>query len=487
MQKLRPPVVFSVLWLSLWMVSSPAVSAEIWPQGLERLRQKAAAPLRLAGQRRADADIVLLDRNELLQSAAQWIVDFTQRTAGASLPVGGREQLHPGRGHVVAMVGDADPLARRLAAAGLLHLDPRVGPQGFVIERLRDPQSGEPAGVLVAGAAGVPLRADRDPAIVKRRGPIGRHRVGPRGRAAPVSHADLLRQLCRAPAKCLQSQPAVRCSGEPLDAGRLGTLHRHDFRLPLQPVRVLARADAVFARGAGRRQDATGVRRDDQSRDRLRQAPRRGRASHCGQHGGPELASSLPQRSPGADRAVRPVGLLVAGHARQRIHGHFSRRSGRVLPQRLHGRDFRRPVPRTEQGRAEEQSGREDRSGHLGRALRRLGRAPVDRRPPAGRKIDALLPVEAARVPARHVCQHQPGFQPRLQPGVARRRRPAVRPGGRQNPPRAHLGLQRYRGRGHRLAALPGARACSSSAARNGSKAATRAESAIPWPRSSTA
>ncbi len=143
MQNLRLPIGFLVLSLALWIVPSPAIAAEIWPQGLERLRQKAAAPLRLTDHHRADADIVLLDRSELLRNAAQWIVDFAQRTGGASLPVGGREQLKPGRGHVVAMVGEADPLATRLAAAGLLHLEPRVGPQGFVIERLRDPQSGE--------------------------------------------------------------------------------------------------------------------------------------------------------------------------------------------------------------------------------------------------------------------------------------------------------------------------------------------------------
>ncbi len=143
MQNPRPRIGFLVLLLSLWMVSSPAVSAEIWPQGLERLRQKAAAPLRLVDQRRADADIVLLDQSELLLNAAEWIVDFARRSSGASLPIGGRERLKPGRGHIVAIVGDADPLGQRLAAAGLLHPEPRVGPQGFVIERLRDPQSGE--------------------------------------------------------------------------------------------------------------------------------------------------------------------------------------------------------------------------------------------------------------------------------------------------------------------------------------------------------
>ena len=72
------------------------------------------------------------------------------------------------------------------------------------------------------------------------------------------------------------------------------------------------------------------------------------------------------------------------------------------------------------------------------------------------RRANDAFPVEAARVPARHVCQHQPGFQPRLQPARTAATA-AVRPGGRQDPPRAHLGLQRYRGRGHGLAALPGA------------------------------
>jgi hypothetical protein len=129
--------------LALTIALSPALSAEIWPHGLERVRQKATAPLPLAGHGRAAADIVLLHPSELLGNAADWIVDFTHSASGATLPVGGQEQLKPGRGHIVAVVGDADPLAKRLAAAGLLHLEPSVGPQGFVIQRVSDPESGE--------------------------------------------------------------------------------------------------------------------------------------------------------------------------------------------------------------------------------------------------------------------------------------------------------------------------------------------------------
>ena len=142
MQKRRPSVGFRVLLLSLGIAASSAMAADIWPQGLERLRQN-AAPLQLTGPQGAEADIVLLDRSELLGNAAQWIGDFTERTGGARLPVGGRELLKPGRGHIVVLVGDADPLGKRLAAAGLLHREPRVGREGFVIERLHDPQAGE--------------------------------------------------------------------------------------------------------------------------------------------------------------------------------------------------------------------------------------------------------------------------------------------------------------------------------------------------------
>jgi hypothetical protein len=107
MQKMPLSVGFLVLLLSLGIAPAPAVAAEIWPQGLERVRQKAATPLPLTGQGGAEADIVLLDRSELLQNAAQWIVDFARNTADASVPVGGRELLTPGRGHIVALVGDA--------------------------------------------------------------------------------------------------------------------------------------------------------------------------------------------------------------------------------------------------------------------------------------------------------------------------------------------------------------------------------------------
>ena len=61
----------------------------------------------------------------MLGNAAQWIADFARTAGGARLRVGGRELLVPGRGHLVALVGDGDPLSKRLTAAGLLHLEPR--------------------------------------------------------------------------------------------------------------------------------------------------------------------------------------------------------------------------------------------------------------------------------------------------------------------------------------------------------------------------
>ena len=130
-------IVFATLTLPL------ARSTEIWPRDLQRVRQKAAAPLLLVDAGKPCADIVLLNDSELLSNAADWIVDFTQRNSGITLQVGGRGQLTPGGRHIIAMVGDGHPLVKHLAAAGALQLEPLVGPQGYVIHRLHDDKLGD--------------------------------------------------------------------------------------------------------------------------------------------------------------------------------------------------------------------------------------------------------------------------------------------------------------------------------------------------------
>jgi hypothetical protein len=126
---------FCSLALSTVMIHSLAFSAEIWPEGLQRVRRNAPTTMHLVEQGQPSADIVLLDDSELLRNAADWIVDFTQRASGARLQIGGQERLALSGRHVVAVVGDRDPLIQRLQAANEFQLEPQVGAQGFVIQR----------------------------------------------------------------------------------------------------------------------------------------------------------------------------------------------------------------------------------------------------------------------------------------------------------------------------------------------------------------
>ncbi|MHB8973839.1 MAG: hypothetical protein ACYC3X_25045 [Pirellulaceae bacterium] len=136
---------FCTLALSTVLIHSLAFSAEIWPEGLQRVRQNAPTTLQLVEQGQPSADIVLLNDSELLRNAADWIADFTRQASGAILPIGSQERLTPNARHIVAVVGDADPLITRLKAThGVrFQLDPRVGAQGYVIQRVDDPQAGE--------------------------------------------------------------------------------------------------------------------------------------------------------------------------------------------------------------------------------------------------------------------------------------------------------------------------------------------------------
>lgn len=134
---------FSVLMVVAMTVHASATADEIWPNGLQRERQQAAKPLPVVDDTHHSADIVLLTDSELPRNAADWIADFAQRTTGKALKIGGIELLTPGVSHIVAAVGNDSPLVKRLTAAGTLQLQPLVGEQGFVIQRVSDPQSGE--------------------------------------------------------------------------------------------------------------------------------------------------------------------------------------------------------------------------------------------------------------------------------------------------------------------------------------------------------
>ena len=170
-------------------------------------------------------------------------------------------------------------------------------------------------------------------------------------------------------------------------------------------------------RGPARRQDSHAVRRDDESRDCLCQAARRGRASDPGgEHRRQNWHSLCPH-----DPKERAELFALWDYWSRALRGNecigiFPGDPGGCCRNGCTAGDLRRPVPGTEQGGAEEQPRRQDRGRHLGRAVWRLGRSVVDRQPSAGRIVDALLPCQAARVSRRHVHQHQSGLQSRLRP-----------------------------------------------------------------------
>jgi len=137
----RQPVRSSFLVLLGALLMSSALAGEIWPQGLTRLRTDAAEPFRLAEEGRPAADVVLLAEGELVANAADWLRGFAERSTGATLALGDPARL--GKRHLVAAVGEGHPLVRRLVAEGKLHLEPRVGEQGFVLERVRDEAAGD--------------------------------------------------------------------------------------------------------------------------------------------------------------------------------------------------------------------------------------------------------------------------------------------------------------------------------------------------------
>ena len=125
------------------LLMTGARGAETWPKGLKRVREQAGPPFVLAEDGKAAAGVVVLTDGELVRNAADWLTGFVRRSTGARVPVGGAERLRGAGRHVVAAVGDGAPLIKRLAAAGGLHLEPRVGPQGFVLERVSDAKAGE--------------------------------------------------------------------------------------------------------------------------------------------------------------------------------------------------------------------------------------------------------------------------------------------------------------------------------------------------------
>jgi hypothetical protein len=125
---------------AFWASLLPA--ADIGSLGLAPVRERAVKPFALAENNGTTADVVLLTESELVRNAADWIVRAVQQNAGAVMPMRGPEPWQrPGR-HLVAAVGDG-PLLKHLRIGDQKGSRDSVGPQGFIIQTVADPQAGE--------------------------------------------------------------------------------------------------------------------------------------------------------------------------------------------------------------------------------------------------------------------------------------------------------------------------------------------------------
>ena len=103
------------------------------------VRQHAQTAFALVEQGQPAAQIAVSSASELVRNATDWLAAFVRDRSGAELQLvkagtGGSRRL-------VAAVGE-DPGIAELQAAGL-KLDPRVGPEGFVLQRVSSPDGGE--------------------------------------------------------------------------------------------------------------------------------------------------------------------------------------------------------------------------------------------------------------------------------------------------------------------------------------------------------
>ena len=473
----------------LLALAGPLAAADLWPAGLHRQRDLAERPLTLveAGQGG--------DRYPVGSPTARWCAvpqtgSPNSRSARPERPLRyghWKDSLTAGP-HVVALVGDEHPWLRELVAAGRFQIDPRVGEQGYVIRRVRDPQRGDMLMCWSPAELGC-----RYGLIEILRSLAGRWQDGDRAIWAAWSSGRSFRcgsVTSTSPSICrTRSIPTCcsTCRSNRWSDARMGAVHRHDLGVPLQRVRVLARADAVLAEDALQGgKIPTRVRRDDESGDRLRQVARRRRASDPGgEHDRRVLVLRLPQGSRRScpDRGL--VGPLVQVAARATVpSASFPAIRAAATATAARAETFVDLCLELSQVVRRNQPGTWPiEVGTWGEPMGGWGVPLVDGQAGSGGASHEVPAGQAAGVPARHVHQHQPGLQPRL-PAHARRRRQAVRHARQPRPARSDLGLQRHRRRrdGHRRAAACGA--CSSGAARNRRLAATPAASATRWPPS---
>ncbi len=113
-------------------LASSAAAGGAGPDGFVRVRDAAAAPFVLVEQGHPSAEIVVASQSELIRNAVDWISAFARDRTGARLKLVNAAKA--GSRQVVVAVGN-DPGLADLRAAGL-ELDPRVSPEGFVLQRV---------------------------------------------------------------------------------------------------------------------------------------------------------------------------------------------------------------------------------------------------------------------------------------------------------------------------------------------------------------
>ncbi len=137
---MRTHVLINTLAMTLTLALACSASAvEAWPDGFVRVRDASAVPFLLVEQGQPTANFVVGSQSELVRNAVNWISAFVREKTGAELKIVNAAKA--GERQVVVAVGD-DPVVAKLRSARL-ELDPRAGPEGFVLQRVSDPTHGE--------------------------------------------------------------------------------------------------------------------------------------------------------------------------------------------------------------------------------------------------------------------------------------------------------------------------------------------------------
>ena len=436
--------------LALALVSSLS-AGETRPDEFVRVRDRTPTPFPLVEQGQPAAEIVVSSPSELVRNAADWLAAFVRDKSGAELKM--VKAAKAGSRRLVVAVGE-DPGIAELQAAGL-KLDPRVGPEGFVLQRVSDPDGGEVLVCWSPAELGCRYGLIEILRSLQVRGQdIATHvaRVVDRPqfpvRICYVNFAEHLQNAFNP--NVLFDVPVNRWSRADWERfiDMVSAFRYNVFEFWLVP--TLFSPEAL--RGGKIQTEFA-----DTINHVIAYAKRRGVAVHPIQAVN-TVGQQWHYHCPHVPAEHAEIVALWDHWSRamqgNELIGFFPGDPGGCFQNGCTAEtyvDLCLELARS-CGRTTRVS---DRGRHVGRSDGRLGRAPVDRQTGAGRTGDEVLPEQAAPVPARHVHQHQPGLQPGLPSDQPRRRRTALRPRGGQDAHRPDLGLQRDRRRGNRFTAVP--------------------------------